>query len=134
MYKNFSVSHSSNIKRFVSILVLMELCIKTRNFKCLLYIYTWVSILVLMELCIKTQIYIAFHFTSNISFNPCFNGTMYKNYLKCFFRQFDIISFNPCFNGTMYKNGYARIQELVIFLVSILVLMELCIKTEQTRK
>ena len=37
-------------------------------------------------------------------FNPCFNGTMYKNpyfLLKIFS---SLLSFNPCFNGTMYKN------------------------------
>jgi len=37
-----------------------------------------VSILVLMELCIKTQNKINFMGTK-FSFNPCFNGTMYKN-------------------------------------------------------
>jgi len=38
-------------------------------------------------------------------------------------------SFNPCFNGTMYKNGFLRIYYCVETEVSILVLMELCIKT-----
>ena len=40
-----------------------------------------VSILVLMELCIKTdEIYS--HWAEYRSFNPCFNGTMYKNNLS----------------------------------------------------
>ena len=38
------------------------------------------------------------------SFNPCFNGTMYKNnkYTVDIFKGAQC--FNPCFNGTMYKN------------------------------
>ena len=63
------------------------------------------------------------------SFNPCFNGTMYKNGFPHFWPGGENESFNPCFNGTMYKNN---IQEVVYWLrypVSILVLMELCIKT-----
>ena len=86
-----------------------------------------VSILVLMELCIKTQcLYQAVK--SYPCFNPCFNGTMYKNRLfgicngwvlpvsilvlmelciKTFTAErIEKVrdSFNPCFNGTMYKN------------------------------
>jgi len=38
-----------------------------------------VSILVLMELCIKTLYKIRGMFPEAKSFNPCFNGTMYKN-------------------------------------------------------
>jgi len=38
-----------------------------------------VSILVLMELCIKTDIPDGESFPEVSSFNPCFNGTMYKN-------------------------------------------------------
>ncbi len=39
---------------------------------------TEVSILVLMELCIKTQLWL--EKTGRVErFNPCFNGTMYKN-------------------------------------------------------
>ena len=107
----------------------MELCIKTvaqaeqgqTSFR--------VSILVLMELCIKT---ISVHLRpdSDLCFNPCFNGTMYKNtrsyandtrcrrcFNPCFNgtmyknlpdvrnRLLSIACFNPCFNGTMYKNG-----------------------------
>jgi len=42
--------------------------------------------------------------TVHRSFNPCFNGSMYKNEES---NVFDIPyeeSFNPCFNGSMYKN------------------------------
>jgi len=39
-----------------------------------------------------------------ISFNPCFNGSMYKNKKWQIFSQFLKLSFNPCFNGSMYKN------------------------------
>ena len=39
-------------------------------------------------------------------------------------------SFNPCFNGTMYKNPHTRATHSSAVEVSILVLMELCIKTE----
>jgi len=38
-------------------------------------------------------------------------------------------SFNPCFNGTMYKNKMSRTLVKDQNAVSILVLMELCIKT-----
>ena len=38
--------------------------------------------------------------------------------------------FNPCFNGTMYKNGNIFLPEVIRNVVSILVLMELCIKTK----
>jgi len=37
--------------------------------------------------------------------------------------------FNPCFNGTMYKNIIRVIEIKREVFVSILVLMELCIKT-----
>ncbi len=42
---------------------------------------------------------------ASIGFNPCFNGSMYKNaddfydLMSCYW------SFNPCFNGSMYKNN-----------------------------
>jgi len=39
------------------------------------------------------------------------------------------IRFNPCFNGTMYKNIWYHRLVLFHMAVSILVLMELCIKT-----
>ena len=41
---------------------------------------------------------------SHISFNPCFNGSMYKNENTDFQHTAEILSFNPCFNGSMYKN------------------------------
>ena len=87
----------------VSILVLMELCIKTVELTTLYPDLIFVSILVLMELCIKTPILIAF--------------------------AVKILGFNPCFNGTMYKNGSEPPNETAYRYVSILVLMELCIKT-----
>ena len=62
----------------VSILVLMELCIKTWLFGVSLLIREKVSILVLMELCIKTLFRVIFP-QFYVCFNPCFNGTMYKN-------------------------------------------------------
>ena len=66
-----------------------------------------VSILVLMELCIKT---------------------IFGGQLDEFFRE----GFNPCFNGTMYKNTNSNLVDSSLMLVSILVLMELCIKTDYT--
>mgnify|MGYP006936296927 FL=1 len=54
---------------------------------------------------------------------------MYKNRI---FDMGEIIykeSFNPCFNGTMYKNRNREGKRLRADRVSILVLMELCIKT-----
>ncbi len=157
----------------------MELCIKTLTIKSNNCHLPLVSILVLMELCIKTincqQLTIV-----RLSFNPCFNGTMYKNILlrgnrinltrcfnpcfngtmykninqkvmkkyllRCFnpcfngtmYKNLTIINltphivkrFNPCFNGTMYKNYINGEFVSINGLVSILVLMELCIKTE----
>ena len=38
------------------------------------------------------------------SFNPCFNGSMYKNFTFALHSMKTTISFNPCFNGSMYKN------------------------------
>ena len=58
----------------------MELCIKTYfNFIFYFFIVS-VSILVLMELCIKTW-KDRHRATMGWCFNPCFNGTMYKNRL-----------------------------------------------------
>jgi len=39
-----------------------------------------------------------------IGFNPCFNGSMYKNLWNLTDFNQVMISFNPCFNGSMYKN------------------------------
>ena len=61
-------------------------------------------------------------------FNPCFNGTMYKNSAELNILH-GATSFNPCFNGTMYKNTYIKDSFASVLEVSILVLMELCIKT-----
>ena len=66
------------------------------------------------------------------SFNPCFNGTMYKNrFVTCWLTPQNE-SFNPCFNGSMYKNNSSQILERIEIQVSILVLMDLCIKTVLT--
>ena len=37
--------------------------------------------------------------------------------------------FNPCFNGSMYKNSIYHYGFFIYMCVSILVLMDLCIKT-----
>jgi len=162
----------------VSILVLMDLCIKTLVAWYPSRILPIVSILVLMDLCIKTSrdnlskwmdfsfnpcfngsMYknltaIGEPYAETRSFNPCFNGSMYKNLLEL--GKFEPIeeSFNPCFNGSMYKNAFARNRhrqrggsfnpcfngsmyknQISVWkyfrfpVVSILVLMDLCIKT-----
>jgi len=81
-----------------------------------------------MELCIKTKENPWFLDWSR-SFNPCFNGTMYKNLICLCTCSIDWPGFNPCFNGTMYKNKLIKIVSNIFNGVSILVLMELCIKT-----
>jgi len=63
---------------FVSILVLMDLCIKTVIGITIPGLYQFVSILVLMDLCIKTEDNVSM-LPEGMSFNPCFNGSMYKN-------------------------------------------------------
>ena len=62
-----------------------------------------VSILVLMDLCIKT-LHWGTHIYCHICFNPCFNGSMYKNNLCLHYYRPLLNRFNPCFNGSMYKN------------------------------
>ena len=59
-------------------------------------------------------------------FNPCFNGTMYKNGDITADLAFGA-SFNPCFNGTMYKNPEENDGVKIEQFQSLL--MELCIKT-----
>ncbi len=80
MYKNLYASEDIILSGRVSILVLMELCIKT------------------LQCSIHGEYF-------RTGFNPCFNGTMYKN--PC--HQVGVLphydGFNPCFNGTMYKNS-----------------------------
>ncbi len=68
-------------------------------------------------------------YLSTLSFNPCFNGSMYKNRLLFHEKIFILLGFNPCFNGSMYKNLRIRGTERNSLQVSILVLMDLCIKT-----
>ena len=100
---------------------------KNRKIQSSINSFALVSILVLMELCIKTEYHIA-HLQYLFRFNPCFNGTMYKN-IPDDAIQYMNSCFNPCFNGTMYKNGLENERNKAVKSVSILVLMELCIKT-----
>ena len=79
MYKNKGQIVSVPGFYHVSILVLMELCIKTDHTPKTIKRLSIVSILVLMELCIKTWLNIAKAPKVVLGFNPCFNGTMYKN-------------------------------------------------------
>ena len=93
----------------------------------------YVSILVLMDLCIKTQDFPDQDCQDN-RFNPCFNGSMYKNSrLASDFTDVPFVSilvlmdlciktkfepteevkewcFNPCFNGSMYKNPSTSVK------------------------
>jgi len=103
MYKNPSLFVASRAQVKVSILVLMELCIKTLFICYLPFTFSVVSILVLMELCIKTVSWLESQ-AHCVCFNPCFNGTMYKNHIEDYIYPLPVHSFNPCFNGTMYKN------------------------------
>jgi len=83
----------------------MELCIKTDSISFAREQVEVVSILVLMELCIKTVAKDCLLEGFISRFNPCFNGTMYKNIGSVQESHSGRGSFNPCFNGTMYKNG-----------------------------
>jgi len=103
MYKNLKKIEEEYLKRKVSILVLMDLCIKTR--------------IAHLQGC------------GADGFNPCFNGSMYKNHFFFTFGSHSIKSFNPCFNGSMYKNSTSVARFVARHGVSILVLMDLCIKT-----
>ena len=107
MYKNLFGRASFYRVKIVSILVLMELCIKTRDIILNTAKLGQVSILVLMELCIKT-IWTHRRVLFFSCFNPCFNGTMYKNSMSNHLGCIYMASFNPCFNGTMYKNNFFR--------------------------
>jgi len=86
----------------------MDLCIKTYWMKFDVFPKVYVSILVLMDLCIKTKI---------------FTGLIKRD-----------ASFNPCFNGSMYKNKIRKALPEDTGEVSILVLMDLCIKTDIDEK
>jgi len=66
-----------------------------------------------------------------LGFNPCFNGSMYKNTLVDRLDRLASASFNPCFNGSMYKNSRRADWRYHFRVVSILVLMDLCIKTSE---
>ena len=58
---------------------------------------------------------------------------MYKNKVKWGRKLETIICFNPCFNGSMYKNRVYCPVSFQMGIVSILVLMDLCIKTIQIK-
>jgi len=115
-----------------------------------------VSILVLLDLCIKTRLSHSAH-SHNPCFNPCFIGSMYKNqcwriqsfavrdgFNPCFIGSMyknlaylaslsgQVFCFNPCFIGSMYKNLHWSPLVCQTPLVSILVLLDLCIKTNRT--
>ena len=79
MYKNCIRLIRGNSAKRVSILVLMDLCIKTKSLRKILLLCNYVSILVLMDLCIKTHP-VEEYPPPHSSFNPCFNGSMYKNF------------------------------------------------------
>ena len=81
-----------------------------------------------MDLCIKTIPGTCKNF-SPVRFNPCFNGSMYKNPVLHHRTDLLMQSFNPCFNGSMYKNIKSCSGINIWLSVSILVLMDLCIKT-----
>ena len=57
-----------------------------------------------MDLCIKTETE-RNTVSSCYCFNPCFNGSMYKNCVCVRDKKLVKDSFNPCFNGSMYKNS-----------------------------
>ena len=105
----------------------MELCIKTKN--CNLVSWSDNS----FNPCFNGTMYknplIYNYYLISFSFNPCFNGTMYKNSGASLALLTKSTGFNPCFNGTMYKNIPMFRNGIQVLSVSILVLMELCIKT-----
>jgi len=51
----------------------------------------------------KNEILTLFPALGITGFNPCFNGSMYKNRDEVYNDNTDF-RFNPCFNGSMYKN------------------------------
>ena len=135
------------------LLFLILIVIQTAFYLCYLcYLWELYSILVLMDLCIKTE-FIYEDGLNQYCFNPCFNGSMYKTLLFAWLKQSSHVSilvlmdlciktstvglfhndscfcFNPCFNGSMYKNLTGGGKNSTVGFVSILVLMDLCIKT-----
>ena len=128
MYKNRKTPLMGYTRCRVSILVLMDLCIKTLFVYWTAFVKIAVSILVLMDLCIKTQFLdecgIAMRFVSIlVLMDLCIKTDTLGNPYA------ETRSFNPCFNGSMYKNLVSHFAMHRIYAVSILVLMDLCIKT-----
>jgi len=64
-----------------------------------------------------------------LRFNPCFIGSMYKNSFVNSWATAEVSCFNPCFIGSMYKNEKIQAKGQAKCQVSILVLLDLCIKT-----
>jgi len=105
MYKNFVIIIAISDYFIVSILVLMELCIKTKTAGIVRYCLHCVSILVLMELCIKTVLFDEYQTQINMVSI--------------------LVLMELCIKTVQHS-----ILMFLIGMVSILVLMELCIKTE----
>jgi len=104
MYKNCSEGAGTTHCRTVSILVLMDLCIKTIGNFFLKLKKVYVSILVLMDLCIKTKcIRLYFMIILHVSI---------------------LVLMDLCI-----KTRLTLYEPFSFFAVSILVLMDLCIKT-----
>ena len=92
----------------------MDLCIKTSVLPHTVKDTIDVSILVLMDLCIKTKYRLKQGMSRFLGFNPCFNGSMYKNSARVFCKLQYGTCFNPCFNGSMYKNYQAGKLERIV--------------------
>ena len=52
----------------------------------------------------KNSMFLEYKTSEEKGFNPCFNGSMYKNTIAEAEPETKTLSFNPCFNGSMYKN------------------------------
>ena len=82
-----------------------------------------------MELCIKTNVASGLDIKES-GFNPCFNGTMYKNPGVSFTEaERNMIVSILVLMELCIKTISQKISQKRIGIVSILVLMELCIKT-----
>ena len=104
MYKNRRLTMKSYQDLQVSILVLMDLCIKTVNGNCQLCIFIKSFNPCFNGSMYKNLVKNDIIFGLYVCFNPCFNGSMYKNQNCSVKSWISLISFNPCFNGSMYKN------------------------------
>jgi len=82
----------------------------------------------------KNPLYFSLLSCEQCCFNPCFNGSMYKNLFQFDRWKLVPLCFNPCFNGSMYKNSLIVWLTPSLMWVSILVLMDLCIKTREVAR